>query len=121
MQSLAEIRDKFESRLLDEFPWISINGEGPRACNTSNLMFAGLDGQALMAQLDAIDIHCSQSSACTSRRPEPSYVLRAMGLSEEEAYSSIRFSFGEFNTVAEANEAASRIVPVIRRLSELLT
>lgn len=52
-------------------------------------------------RLDLQGIRCSQTSACTSARPEPSYVLRAMGLSEQDAYASIRFSFGVFNTEDE--------------------
>jgi cysteine desulfurase len=119
--TLRSIRDTFEARLRSEFPWIEVNGgDENRVCNTSNLHFKGLDGQALVAQFDAIGIHCSQSSACTNLRPEPSYVLRAMGLSEREAYASVRFSFGEFNSISEVTDAAGRMVPVILRLSELL-
>ncbi len=121
IDSLAEVRDTFEHRLRTEFPWIEVNGGGEqRVCNTSNLHFSGIDGQALVARFDAIGVHCSQSSACTNLRPEPSYVLRAMGMSEEEAYASVRFSFGEFNTIAEIVEATARMMPIIQRLSDLL-
>jgi cysteine desulfurase len=120
-KSLKGIRDTFERHLVDKFSWIEMNGGAEqRVCNTSNLHFRGLDGQALVAQLDAIGIYCSQSSACTNLRPEPSYVLRAMGLSEEEAYSSVRFSFGEQNSKVEVVAAAGRMVPIIQRLSDLL-
>ena len=82
-------------------------------------MFAGLDGQALMAQLDAIDIHCSQSSACTSRRPEPSYVLRALGRSDDLAQSAIRFSFGRPTTAADVDVAIDLYRNGIDRLRRL--
>jgi cysteine desulfurase len=118
---VAEIRDAFELRLRSEFPWIEVNGgTEQRVCNTSNLHFSGIDGQALMAQLDVIGIHCSQSSACTNLRPEPSYVLRAMGLSEQEAYASVRFSFGEENTIEELDSALAKMVPIIHRLRDIL-
>lgn len=120
-RSLTDLRDTFELNLRSEFSWIDVNGSTrSRVCNTSNLHFSGIDGQALMARLDAIGVHCSQSSACTNLRPEPSYVLREMGLSEDEAYSSVRFSFGVYNTVAEVKDATSRIVPIIQQLRELL-
>ena len=82
--------------------------------------FCGIDGQALVAQLDVIGIQCSQSSACTNLRPEPSYVLRAMGLTEEEAYASVRFSFGEHNTADEIQAAVVDMTPVIQRLRTIL-
>ncbi|MCH8135316.1 MAG: aminotransferase class V-fold PLP-dependent enzyme, partial [Proteobacteria bacterium] len=119
--SLREIRELFENSLIDAFPWIEINGGGQkRVCNTSNMHFCGIDGQALVAQLDVIGIQCSQSSACTNLRPEPSYVLRAMGLTEEEAYASVRFSFGEQNTADEIQAAVVDMTPVIQRLRTIL-
>ncbi len=119
--TLSEIRDLFENTLISEFPWIEVNGGAARrVCNTSNLHFSGIDGQALVAQLDGIGIHCSQSSACTNLRPEPSYVLRAMGLTEEEAYASVRFSFGEDNSVDEIENALTQMLPIIKKLRAML-
>ncbi|MEQ8785064.1 MAG: cysteine desulfurase family protein [Pirellulaceae bacterium] len=104
---LTRLRDQFEDRVRELVPDVTINGDtNRRACNTTNLCFHGLDGQALVARLDQQGVRCSQSSACTNQRPEPSYVLRAMGLSEEDAYASIRFSFGVTNTEAEVETAA---------------
>lgn len=115
----AELRDQFEQRLRGLVPGTHINGEpGNRVCNTTNLLFRDVDGQALVAQLDSIGIRCSQSSACMNQRPEPSYVLRAMGLSEEEAYSSVRFSFCEQNTAEEADYAADKIAEICQRLRQ---
>lgn len=99
---LRRLRDEFEASVLAEVPDTRINGStADRVTNCSNILFSGVDGEALVARLDQENICCSQGSACTSSRPEPSYVLRAMGLSEEEAYSSVRFSFSELNAPTE--------------------
>jgi cysteine desulfurase len=96
---------------------VAINGTTKsRVCNTSNLRFSGLDGQALVARLDQAGIRCSQSSACTNHRPEPSYVLRAMGLSEEEAYSSIRFTFSVLNSEAEIEQSVTILAELASQL-----
>jgi len=105
IQHAAQLRDEFEAAVLARIPGTSVNGDrNHRVCNSTNLRFAGTNGEALVAQLDLHDIFCSQSSACTNSRPEPSYVLRAMGLNEEEAYDSVRFSFSAMNTRAEVSE-----------------
>ena len=75
----------------------------------------------MVARLDQRGIRCSQSSACTNHRPEPSHVLRAMGLSEEEAYASVRFSMSVLNTeeeVAAAAAAVAEVVAAIRAFSD---
>ena len=98
-------------------PDVAINGDPDmRVCNTTNLLFRGVDGQALVARLDQEGVRCSQSSACTNQRPEPSYVLRAMGLSESEAYASIRFSFSEFNTVEDVDDAVVHLARLCEQL-----
>lgn len=107
---LEQLRNKFEQRLKALIPDISINANATnRCCNTTNVLFRHVDGQALVARLDQQGICCSQSSACTNQRPEPSYVLRAMGLTEGEAYSSIRFCVSELNTQDEIDEAVEII------------
>ncbi len=99
-------RDRFEAQILERIPEVIVNGaKEERIWNTSNLVFRGLDGQALVARLDQMGVQCSQSSACTSGKPEPSYVLRAMGLSEEDAYASLRFGFGELNSQDDVERA----------------
>lgn len=104
---LVEHQRAFETALSD---FVMINGgDSPRIAGCTNLRFSGIDGQALVARLDNDDIMVSQSSACTNHRPEPSYVLRAMGLSEEEAYASVRFSFSVLNTKDEIQEATQRV------------
>lgn len=114
---MASLRDHFEQGVLDSVPDVEINGDPDmRVCNTTNLLFRDVDGQALVARLDQEGIRCSQSSACTNQRPEPSYVLRAMGLSESEAYASIRFSFSEFNTVEDVDDAVAHLARLCEQL-----
>ncbi len=115
--TLRQLRDQFEHRIRQVVPSVTINGNlQHRVCNTTNLCFHGVDGQALVARLDQEGIRCSQSSACTNQRPEPSYVLRGMGLSEVEAYSSVRFSFGVENTIEELDIVSEAIRDICQRL-----
>jgi len=108
---LTELRNLFESKVLESIPNTKVNGSTTsRICNTSNIMFEGIDGRKLTMMLDEAGIRCSQSSACTNFDTSPSYVLIAMGLTEEQAYSSIRFSFCGENTTDEINEAVEIIV-----------
>jgi len=119
IERLEILRDQFEKQVLELVPQVIINGgQADRVCNTSNLFFEGVDGQALVARLDQEGIYCSQSSACTNQRPEPSYVLQAMGLSEEEAYSSLRFSFSIENTFEEIEVATRKISKICKQLRE---
>lgn len=116
-RQLRALRDVFEERIASLVPGVYINGHAAeRLSNTTNLRFDGVDGQALVARLDQAGVRCSQSSACTSRHPEPSYVLRAMGLSSDQAWSSVRFSFGEYNRLEEAATAAELIADICERL-----
>ncbi len=114
---LGKLRDLFESEVMDRCPGVSLNGgRATRVCNTTNLLFDGVDGQALVARLDQRGIRCSQSSACTNHRPEPSHVLRAMGLSEEEAYASVRFSLSVLNSEEEVVAAATAVAEVVAQV-----
>jgi cysteine desulfurase len=116
-RQLGRLRDAFEKRVLDQVLGVQVNGAGAqRLANTTNLRFAAVDGQALVARLDQAGVRCSQSSACTSRHPEPSHVLRAMGLSSSEAWSSVRFSFAETNTMDDVAAAADLIAQSCERL-----
>ena len=114
---LGRLRDLFESEIMDRCAGVSVNGgSATRVCNTTNLLFDGVDGQAMVAQLDQRGIRCSQSSACTNHRPEPSHVLRAMGLTEEEAYASVRFSMSVLNSEEEVAAAAAAVAEVVARI-----
>ena len=114
---MSSLRDHFEQSVIAQIPDVEINGDPDmRVCNTTSLLFRDVDGQALVARLDQEGVRCSQSSACTNQRPEPSYVLRAMGLSESEAYASIRFSFSEFNTVEDVDDAVAHLARLCEQL-----
>ena len=114
---MKSMRDSFERRILGAYEWITVNGStDKRAVNTSNLKFKGLDGRALTALLDQAGLICSQSSACSSSIPEPSHVLKAMGLTEDDSYASIRFSFSVENSISEAEAAADLVIETARRL-----
>jgi cysteine desulfurase len=88
-----------------------------RLPNNINLSFAGVEGDALLMGIN--DVAVSSGSACTSATLEPSYVLRALGVSEDLAHSSIRFGLGRFNTEEEVDYVASRVVETVKRLREL--
>ena len=118
---LTTCRDTFEQAVLAAEPQVAVNGDRRhRVGNTSNLRFPDIDGTMLIAALDDRDLYCSQSSACTTARPTPSHVLTAMGLSETEAYASLRFSFGVLNTVEEAERAAQCVIDAYRDLLDRL-
>ncbi len=114
---MKELRDRFEAMVLDFIPGTRVNGDiKNRICNTTNIMFGGIDGRKLVRELDKVGVRCSQSSACTNFEVSPSYVLCSMGLSEKDAYSSIRFSFSVENTYEEIDRA----VALIRNLCDEL-
>lgn len=114
---MSRLRDLLETLVLQQIPNVSINGDQQfRVCNTTNLQIRAIDGQALIARLSATGIQCSQSSACMNNRPEPSYVLREMGLSEPQAYASIRLSTSEFTTDDEVHAAVTILSEQVAQL-----
>ena len=120
-EKMGSLRKVFEEQILANVQDCYVNGgEAPRVCNTSNLLFNGIDGKALFAQLQNAGIECSQSSACTAQYPEPSKVLRAMGLDYHQAFSSIRVSFSPLNTREEAEQAAAMVVDKTKSIAAVL-
>jgi cysteine desulfurase len=115
---MRQLRDCFETAVMDGLDGlVTINGgEAARVSNTSNLQFRSTDGMQLLAHLDAAGVMASQGSACSSGRPEPSRVLLAMGLTQRQAFSSLRFSFSVLNTDQDAREAADIVVSVVREI-----
>jgi len=119
LKKLELLRDSFEGKVLERVSAVEINGDTERRTpNTSNLMFKDLDGRAIVARLDMEGVICSQTSACTSQIPEPSPALRAMGLSEDEAFGSIRFSFGVDNREEHIEEIVEKLVGVVKSLRQ---
>ena len=88
-----------------------------RLCGNLNLQFEGVDGEALMMNMQGIAV--SSGSACTSANPEPSHVLRAIGLSEDATRSSLRFGIGRFNTEQDITTAIQVVVDAVKRLRSL--
>ncbi|HVI45896.1 MAG TPA: cysteine desulfurase family protein [Chitinophaga sp.] len=108
---ISLLRQKLEGGLL-QIPGTSVNGNiDNRACNVTNICFKGHDANILIGRMKNIAV--SNGSACASAIMRPSHVLIAMGLSDEDAFSSIRFSLGRFNTESE-------IEVVIKSISQLI-
>lgn len=120
-----ELRDQLYHRLTQTLDGVSLNGPsldqpGLRLPNNLNLSFAYVDGEALMMSMKVLAV--SSGSACTSANPEPSHVLRSLGLSEDLTRASLRFGLGRFNTPADidfAITAVSESVTRLRRMSSM--
>lgn len=120
--AMRQLRDRFEGQLLKSVADASVNGVGAdRIGNCSNIRLGLVEGQAIVARLDQKGLICSQSSACTNQRPEPSYVLRAMGLTEDESYASVRFCFSVLNTMEEADVASEMTATLCEQLKMFAT
>jgi cysteine desulfurase len=114
------LRNRLEEVLLNTLPSVRVNGNrSRRVANTTNLAFAAAGGEALVIALDLQGIACSTGAACSSGAVEPSHVLLAIGLSPEEARSSLRFSLGRATTAAEIDRAIAIIPPTVERLRAL--
>lgn len=108
------LRDRLEKRLCAEIPGAFVNGPPTeRLAGNLNIGFPGVGADGLM--MDVREVAVSAGSACTSATPEPSHVLRGLGLSPEEANVSIRFGLGRFTTGEEVDAAAERFVAAVRR------
>ena len=117
-ERLQRLRDRLKDAIAGALDGTSINGSmDHRLPNNLNVSFAGVEGDALLMGIN--DVAVSSGSACTSATLEPSYVLRALGVPEEIAHSSIRFGLGRFNTDEEIDYAAARVIETVKRLREL--
>jgi cysteine desulfurase len=114
------LRDRFEVALLQKIPAVRVNGDPKRrVSNTSNLTFAAAGGEALLIALDLQGIACSTGAACSSGSVEASHVLKVIGLSEDQARSSLRFSLGRATTNEEIERAIEVIPRVVERIRAL--
>jgi cysteine desulfurase len=117
MPRVAGLRDSFEAGLRERFPEARFHGDPARRLpNTSNFALPGLAAADLLAGLDRLGVACSVGSACASGSPHASHVLRAMGIGDEEAKSSLRLSFSRMNTEEEACAALEALAAAARRL-----
>jgi cysteine desulfurase len=117
---LAALRDQLEAGLLARVPHSFVNGAGAaRTPNTTNIAFPGIQGESLIIALDLKGVACSAGAACSSGAIEPSHVLTAIGLPDDDARASIRFSLGR-PTTAEDIESCLCILPaVVEQLREM--
>jgi cysteine desulfurase len=112
---LRALRDRLERGILDLLPDSVVNGrEAQRLPNTSNVTFAGIEGESLLIALDLEGVAVSTGAACNAGAADPSHVLLAMGRTREEAAGSIRFSLGPGTTGADI-EAVLTILPEVAR------
>ncbi|PYI78761.1 MAG: cysteine desulfurase NifS [Verrucomicrobia bacterium] len=117
---VRNLRDRFEKMLLERIAAARVNGIGaPRLANTSSVMFDEIESEAALMMLDQENICCSAGSACRTGSLHPSHVLSAMGLVNEQARGSLRFSFGRFSTEAEVDRALDVVPRVIEKLRAL--
>ncbi len=119
---LAGLRNRLHDELCRSLEGVSLNGPalglpGLRLPGNLNLSFAWVDGEALMMAMKTLAV--SSGSACTSANPEPSHVLRALGLGDDLTRASLRFGLGRFNTEADVDFAVRTATEAVLRLRKL--
>jgi cysteine desulfurase len=117
-ERLRQLRDYLNEKLHKQLDELYINGSMEhRLPHNLNISFAYVEGEAMLMGLK--DIAVSSGSACTSASLEPSYVLRALGVEEELAHTSIRFGLGRFNTEEEVDFVIDLVATKVEKLREL--
>lgn len=115
---IKKLSDRFYDTITKRLPEVYLNGDPlQRVPANLNLSFAYVEGEGLMMGIK--DLSVSSGSACTSSSLEPSYVLRAIGVGEELAHTSIRFGFGRFTTDKEVDRAIEKIIKAVEKLREM--
>ncbi len=114
-ERLGVLRDKLETTLLNTISQSQVNGSSlHRLAHVSNMAFGGVDGEQLLMNLK--DLAVSSGSACTSASVEPSYVLKALGVPDDLAYASVRFSLGRFTTEEQIDYAIKHVQDVVMKM-----
>jgi cysteine desulfurase len=117
---IGQFRDRLERGILDAVPDCTVNGDRrSRLPNTTNISFDGFDGEAMVISLDLKGFAVSSGSACSSGAVEPSHVLSALGLSKDQAKSSIRFSLGQGNTSEQVDSLVGAVAESAAQLRKL--
>ena len=117
-KKLSGLRDRLKNAIMSQLDECFINGSMEhRLPHNINISFAFVEGESLLMGIN--DIAVSSGSACTSATLEPSYVLKALGVGEDLAHTSIRFGLGRFNTEEEVDYVVSRVAETVNRLREL--
>ena len=115
---LMALRDRLQDRVMKALPDAVINGDPEhRLPHLTNISFPYVEGESLLMGIKEVAV--SSGSACTSASLEPSYVLKSLGLGDELAHSSIRFSLGRFTTEEEVDFAVDRVITEVQRLREM--
>lgn len=115
---LRNLRDRLKAKLESELDYVHVNGSMEhRLPGNLNMSFVYVEGESLLMGIN--DVAVSSGSACTSATLEPSYVLKALGLGDDVAHSSIRFGLGRFNTEAEVDYVAAKVIDIVKKLREL--
>jgi cysteine desulfurase len=115
---LLALRERLRAQLTSELDMVTVNGTlEHRLPGNLNVSFSCVEGEALMMAIK--DVAVSSGSACTSASLEPSYVLRALGVEEDMAHSSIRFGIGRFNTEEEVDFVARLVIDKVKKLREM--
>lgn len=117
---VSSLRDHFIDRVLNEVPFVKLNGPRQnRLPANADFSFEYIEGESILFSLDLAGICVSSGSACSSGSLEPSHVLLSLGLKEELAHGSIRFSFGKHNTMEEVDYAVEQIKLAVNRLRQM--
>jgi len=115
---LTELRDYLKAKFEDALDYIHVNGNMDHHLpGNLNMSFVHVEGESLLMGIN--DVAVSSGSACTSATLEPSYVLKALGLGDDVAHSSIRFGLGRFNNKAEVDYVSDKVISVVRHLREM--
>ena len=115
---LKELRDYLKAKFEKALDYVHVNGDMDHHLpGNLNVSFVYVEGESLLMGIN--DIAVSSGSACTSATLEPSYVLKALGLGDDVAHSSIRFGLGRFNTKAEVDYVSDKLIDVVSKLREL--
>ena len=117
-ERLIRLREKLKTKLEGALDYVQVNGSMEhRLPGNLNMSFVYVEGESLLMGINEIAV--SSGSACTSATLEPSYVLKALGLGDDVAHSSIRFGLGRFNTEAEVDYVADKLIDIVQKLREL--
>ncbi len=113
-------RDRLQAELEERIPWLEVNGaEAERLPNALSVACHCIEGESILAQLDAEGVHASSGSACTSGSLEPSHVLKAMGLPFTALHGSVRFSLSRYTTEAEIERVIEIFPPIVEALRRI--
>ena len=119
---VTSLRDRFIKRVTEEIPYVKLNGPkdgSKRLPNNADFSFEYIEGESILFSLDLAGIAVSSGSACSSGSLEPSHVLLALGVPEELAHGSIRFTFGKENTVEEVDYTVDKLKEIVDRLRKM--